>query len=241
MVRLFVAQALYPALLHVAIQLGLSHTLALSDDISYTELMAPRRYSLNENAFSLISSEAGAYCLGFLLADGWIDTNDRSFSVAVHPTDQPVLDYLKSYCGSSVPIKIKTRNGGFSSGGILHRLTICSLKMTSDLGKLGVVRGKAKEGFLPQLSATLHRHLLRGLFDGDGSVGTRQFWLIGSHAILSDVVALGRTVGADLKVGMNNSYPRLHGSRRDRSFLRWLYDDCEFALSRKLERVKEYW
>ena len=199
-----------------------------------------RLYTINPDSFASIEQESQAYCLGFLLADGWVMTGNRGISLAVHDRDVSVLDYIQKTCGSNAPRYIKTRKTGFK-GDTLTMIHLCSKKMTRDLASLGLIPNKSASTFLPELKPDLMRHLLRGLFDGDGSIGQRQFWLSGSHTILSDVIRVSRHTGATFSISICNSWPRLAGSRKDANFLHWLYMDCGFALPRKLATYRTSW
>jgi intein/homing endonuclease len=199
-----------------------------------------RLYTINPEAFAIIKNEQQAYCLGFLLADGWVSSGGKGIAVAVHEQDTSVLNYIQKTCGSNAPLFIKTRTSGFN-GSALVGVNLCSKAMVRDLAALGLVRNKSASTFLPKLQPNLLRHLLRGLFDGDGSIGTRQFWLTGSRDILNDVVEVGRRLETTLSIGSNNNYPRIWGGIKAAGFLHWMYADCEFALPRKLAIYKENW
>jgi hypothetical protein len=200
-----------------------------------------RLYRINPDSFAAIKKEPEAYCFGFLLADGWVLTGDKGISVAVGEDDISVLDYIRKTCQATAPYYVKSRSSGFNAGGSLVGLNLCSRKMADDLASLGLTRNKSASAFLPDVPNHLMRHVLRGLFDGDGYIGSRQFILAGSSDLLNDVVRIGRNVGAALSVGTANNYPRLVGSRGSANFLRWLYEDCEFALPRKLAIFREHW
>ena len=199
-----------------------------------------RKYQITEDTFALVDTEAKAYSLGFLLADAYVSTDRRTITLAVKRDDMAAVDYVRSCCGSTAPTFSKGRSSGYS-GGDLICVGLSSKKLVSDLGALGVTPRKSVSTFLPEIRSDLKRHLIRGLFDGDGCIGGRQFWLVGSPSVLSSVVKAGEEIGVGLKIGNSNGYPRLFGGRKDRDFLDWLYADCEFALPRKLDRYLTDW
>lgn len=199
----------------------------------------PRKYAINENTFENIDSEAKAYCLGFLLADGWIQYKGKGVTLAVQHQDMAVIDYLRVCCSSEAPTFVKQ---GKLNPRPLVGVNLCSMKLVRDLGLLGVVPNKSTTTRLPSLTYELTRHLLRGLFDGDGCITHRQFFLVGSSALLGDVIHVVQTrLGLTLPVGLSNGYPRIWGGRALGQFLHWIYSDCEFALSRKLSKYDTYW
>lgn len=227
-------------LLHLSMQSRLHHILPFCDDNHYTGIM--RKFTINQDVFSEISSESVAYSFGFLLADGWLTTGNRGVSVATTETDISVLEYIRKTFGSNAPFHEKSRSSGFNSGGKLVILNLCSTKICSDLISLGLHRRKGADGTtLPDIPKHLMRHVLRGLFDGDGCISERQFWLVGSQMLLEQVQGIAKSMDVTLSIGMSNGYPRISAGKRSAEFLRWLYEDCEFALPRKLNIYNQHW
>lgn len=200
-----------------------------------------RLYSIDHDAFSEITTERAAYCLGFILADGYRTTNGRSVTIELKPDDACVLDYIKAHCDSSAPITLRTRGSGFAKGKELAGTSLSSIKLVADLERLGVVKNKTKHTSLPDIPADLRRHLVRGYFDGNGWIGNRQFIITACDQILSDLASLAEGIGVQLKRSVANGHPRLCGGRKQRAFLSWMYDNCDFALPRKLVVYQECW
>lgn len=199
-----------------------------------------RRYTIKDDFFADLDTEEKAYAFGFLLADGWLAHTKRYVAVAVHEQDRAVLDFLRGALGSDAPISTKVRSSGHGVAKSLLLTNFCSVRLVADLQRHGLVQNKSHGARLPDLPPAIMRHLLRGLFDGDGHIGPRQFFLTGSEAILSDVVRVSDGV-ASLRIGYNKGYPRIAGGRKDAGFLDWLYSPCAFALPRKLAAYEESW
>ncbi|MCK9429171.1 MAG: hypothetical protein M0R17_04145 [Candidatus Omnitrophica bacterium] len=123
----------------------------------------PKKYTLNENYFNKIDTENKAYILGFIYADGSINRASNSFTVGLAAKDIEILEFIKSelkYSGSICHNK---------KGSII--LTITSKVIKNDLIKLGIIPNKTYESkSLPTIDNNLISHMMRGFFDGDGSI-----------------------------------------------------------------------
>lgn len=127
-----------------------------------------KRYSVNENYFSVIDTEEKAYWLGFLYADGY-NTEAYRITINLQWSDREQLERLKVALGSTHPIlyrtvKIKKLNE-------VARLDVNSRQLCEDLKKHGMVKAKSLKLVWPIfLRLDLIRHFVRGYFDGDGCV-----------------------------------------------------------------------
>lgn len=128
----------------------------------------------------------------------------------------------------------------------MMRLTLYSVKMVRDLNKLGLHHDKSYSATLPSVAPELERHLLRGLWDGDGSIDKRMIGLIGTPSVLESTAAIiERHTGCVLRrrmAGKDKKYHYLLGSKRDAPAVRWMYDDVTLVLARKAEAASsDYW
>jgi hypothetical protein len=122
-----------------------------------------RTYSVNERFFDEIHTEAQAYWLGFLTADGYV--TDRHVRVRLQSTDKEHLRKLVQALESCHPISEGT-DRGYSYVDCI----IGSKYMVGALEKLGVTRNKSltvQQSL--QVPPPLLSHYWRGIFDGDGS------------------------------------------------------------------------
>lgn len=132
---------------------------------------ALRKYKLNERFFDDIDSEAKAYWLGFLLADGTIATtgrNRRAYQLrcTLQERDITHLELLRGYLDSEHPIRLDSLRKAAI-------LAITSFRLISPLLDMGWVEFK-RYGcirILEDVPEILKRHLIRGLMDGDGTIG----------------------------------------------------------------------
>lgn len=132
--------------------------------------MSKRYYKLNEDYFNVIDTEAKAYWLGYIYADGGI-TIGRPWVVQLQSKDKWFLDNIKSAMQAENPIKNITNGSGFTPGTKHYRLNLYSKKLSTTLFNW---KGISEEINMPNIDKHLKRHFIRGFFDGDGSVYTWQ-------------------------------------------------------------------
>lgn len=195
-----------------------------------------RKYSLNTDFFKKIDSEEKAYILGFIMADGYIESNGRSLAIKLDKKDIDILEKIKKCLNSDAPI-------GFREDGRYRILSICSKEIVTDLQKLSVVINKTSTLTFPVLNSNLYSHFLRGYFDGDGHIGKRQCALIvGSLGFLNDLlVFLESEHNIKPWVGDNTTYYHIQFNKRDSFFINWLYTNAQIYLDRKYEAFNKYW
>lgn len=135
---------------------------------------ACRRNELNTNFFSLIDSERKAYWLGFLLADGNIqpcgrNNKGRMVRIALQERDEKHLQQFLTDIGSSHrlfhdPTK-KAFWAKFTSKPFALQLENKGWHLFKKTGDLSI---------LSHVPTPLHRHVVRGLIDGDGCIAKRK-------------------------------------------------------------------
>lgn len=128
--------------------------------------MARKIYFYNDDFFENIDSEKKAYFLGLLYADGYI--NDIGHNCYVELTllknDEYILyEFLRALESNRNVVRIK--NDTYS------RIIINSKKIVNDLKQLGCINKKTKILKFPtNIDEKYVHHLIRGYFDGDGSI-----------------------------------------------------------------------
>lgn len=125
-----------------------------------------RTYPLNEEFFDNINTEAQAYWLGFILADGrtsqtgagnWVTRVDLGVEDVAH------LSRLLQAVGSNAPVK--SGHEGESA-----YIDLCSVKLCKALVALECGPFKTGNHGTPFIPPILLRHFYRGYSDGDGSI-----------------------------------------------------------------------
>lgn len=243
---------------------AIKYTLANDFDINTKR---KRRYILDESYFSDINSEAKAYFLGLLLADGYVDAGKtNAVVVQVQESDGYILETLTKEIQFTGKLNyIQPRKDRYSQKGS-YRLCFSSKRMSSDLYNLGFNRNKSTylKG-LPSISEHLTRHMIRGYFDGDGSVskvvpdgdkrvlanGNVAYYdrqpcisIIGSEDLLLDIrkkinISINITNGG-LSDSKTNGlcYWKLSGGNNIRKIYRYFYDNATIYLKRKEEHIR---
>jgi hypothetical protein len=122
--------------------------------------------NMNERLFEDINSEENAYFLGLLISDGNVfkDNTGRqaSISITLDLKDKYILEKFKEVVNSNTAICYDGRGCG--------QIAVRSNLMAEDLAKYGVVPRKSYNTYLPKISDKWMSHLIRGIFDGDGSI-----------------------------------------------------------------------
>ena len=193
-------------------------------------LKPKREKSLNVDYFEEIKTEGQAYVLGFIYADGYIDSQEKAISITINKKDIDILEKIRNELDSNAKFHdVKTPN--------CVRLNLCSKKLVSDIKQLGVCRAKSRIIRLPIIRDDLYRHFLRGYFDGDGHVGKRQVVVCTGSKLFRDDVAELLSKKFEMKIStkeQNNTY-YIVLSRKDIDIVHWLYSDSRIYLNRKYD------
>lgn len=150
---------------------------------------------MNENFFHYIDSEDKAYFLGLLISDGnvYIDNSgsgrQASISITLDLKDKYLLTKFKEMVNSNTNVSYDGRGCG--------QIAIRSNIMAQDLKQYGVIPRKSYYTYLPKnISNKMMPHLIRGIFDGDGSVIAKlnhdnrflhSFSFCGTHQLMRDI------------------------------------------------------
>lgn len=122
--------------------------------------------NMKEHFFQKINCEENAYFLGLLIADGNVfkDNTGRqaSISITLDLKDEYMLQKFKEVLQVNTSIGYDGRGCG--------QIAIRSNIMAEDLAKYGVVPRKSYHTYLPEIPNQYMWHVLRGIFDGDGSI-----------------------------------------------------------------------
>lgn len=132
-------------------------------------------YSYADQIFRVIDSEEKAYWLGFLYADGNIDEDCNTLSLALAEEDLSHLDKFRSFMGLSNK-KLHKKNKMLNGKNFVSYEFSCTSKVIkSQMISLGCVPKKTyslefpSENIVPNY---LTSHFVRGYIDGDGSITT---------------------------------------------------------------------
>ena len=132
------------------------------------EKMRNTTYFSDFHFFDKIDTEAKAYILGFIYADGCLRRNSLSITLAEKDID--ILEKIKLEMRSE-RIFTKGHSKGYVNSSITYNLTITSPVLREGLIKQGITERKTETCSFPEIPEAYLRHFLRGYVDGDGSFG----------------------------------------------------------------------
>lgn len=205
------------------------------------------KYKLDIHAFDHIDSEAAAYYIGFIYADGGIAAN--KLRIELQMRDIEVLEGIRDFFKSNVPIKYREviipRTGKTTPA---LAVELHSQILANRMKEIGIV---PRRGYFHLMQVVLPhhliRHFIRGFMDGDGSLTTnKKGWptirFYGQQDILEWIrVTFHKELGTNsiLSIKQRAGIKELcyAGGRQCRAIVHWLYDDATISLSRKRERA----
>lgn len=208
----------------------------------------PRGKNVNHNTFRTIDNEAKAYWLGFLMADGFVHTNNM-VGLALAEKDLNHLRKYKKFMGSEH--KIVSWEAAYDDTcepTTAHRLMFRSKVMTKDLKHHGIGKRKTGNESIPRtVPQSLMRHFIRGLWDGDGTIfrdecGKVRYSLVGNYELLTELAHI-LYKEANTRLANVIKHKTIHsisyGSASDVAKLTaYFYDDATVYLERKREKAE---
>lgn len=122
-------------------------------------------FNLNNRIFENIDTEEKAYWLGFILADGYIDSKYQHLEIGLQEKDSYHLEKLKKFLNAETKLKYKAKTKSYT-------LYICSKDICRDLKKHGIENAKSLTCRLNEeiMNSDLKHHYIRGFLDGDGCI-----------------------------------------------------------------------
>ena len=208
-----------------------------------------RKYFFNFDYFSKIEEEKQAYWLGFLYADGSIESKgqygEQAFKIAIGEIDLELLEKFKIDIESTYPIRYdeykKTPN---AQRQVIQCLR--SQKTVDDLKKLGCFEKKSLILKFPtseQVPPHLLPHFIRGYFDGDGSISCyKQHWqisFVGTEEFITSLYQIFQmgSVFPD-KRKTNSWYLNIGGNLQVMKCYHYLYDEASRYMERKYQKFQ---
>jgi DNA-directed RNA polymerase subunit RPC12/RpoP len=121
------------------------------------------KYHFNEHAFDILTPQA-AYWLGFIYADGYIQSRHNALVLTLKATDKSLLEAFRAFLHSDHPII----DSPYFDGRIKSVFIVRSPHLIIRLAELGVYQKKSFTIKFPDLPRELQSDFIRGYFDGDG-------------------------------------------------------------------------
>lgn len=207
-----------------------------------------RKYTLNQHFFNKIDTEAKAYFLGLLYADGYNDEKRGAIHISLQERDKDILEKLNKNIESNKPLHFMNRSHRKHKNPHqnMYKIEINSKIMSTDLAKLGCIQKKSLILKFPteeQVPKHLIHHFIRGYLDGDGCISIRNISIVSSKMFVEGLTIKLQELSIDTK-----SYCDKRGSEMTRElflrtqidclkFLDFVYKDATIYLERKHKRA----
>ncbi len=195
-------------------------------------------YQWDKTFFDAIDTEAKAYWLGFLAADGSVadrGVKGMVVTLSLHDRDRTHIERFCADIGCTAPIRDAGQN--------CSRVALSGPDLAKALIRQGVTPRKTFTHHWPNLAGDSLRHYLRGYFDGDGTVGlssrNAHMSVIGTPEFIGEWQAhIAGTVGRKGCVMRPKNSPNMaiatySGIPQCRAIHTYLYGGATVYLSRK--------
>lgn len=215
-----------------------------------------RKRNFNQNYFERIDTQDKAYWFGFLYADGSVtksnsyDTKPNRLSINISTKDIEILEnFLIDIDSENIKIETYQPNESTYGNSKMSRVTLNSIKLCSDMlsngfRKKSILANSLVFDYIPE---SLHRHFIRGYFDGDGSISaTGKVMFAGNKEFMNKIDSILKENNT-IKKSYLHTY---NDHRKDKSytlslstaygfretFFNYIYKDANRFLDRKYNR-----
>lgn len=205
----------------------------------------------DNTVFDVIDTEEKSYWLGFIFADGYIETNSNRFGIDLSIKDYGHLIKFNSFMKcqkNNIRTLINKQN---YKGEIVNR-EMCSWRISdkhlkNSLIKLGCFEHKSLILEFPNIPKKYIKHFIRGYFDGDGCLSyyKHQHNIIPQCSILGTkqfITELSYYTNEDFSIqevtNVNTYYNLKYNKQGSQNFLNFIYKDATIYLDRKYNRYK---
>jgi DNA-binding CsgD family transcriptional regulator len=194
----------------------------------------------NENVFDVIDTEEKAYWLGFIYADGYVSSSRNTFELSLALKD---INHLIKFA------KFMSYEKNVKNDDYRCRFYVVNKHFKQTLINLGVIPNKSLILTFPNSSQIPHNlvnHFIRGYYDGDGTILTKEtskvklrVSLLGTESFLNSVL---NTIEIDKKLYQTTSNVKYFSLeiKDSEKFLKFLYKDTTVYLDRKYDLYKKY-
>lgn len=217
-----------------------------------------RKYMMNEYYFDCINNQNKSYILGFLWADGHVENTKSTISISLEEHDRNILEKMRHDINSQKELEFIDYSNKHDFGYNYknqYRLLLYSSHMCKSLNKLGMHHDKSLTATFPSIREDLLSHFVRGLFDGDGSICRYKhkhgfnytLTITTTESLCKDLIKIANdTLGINSHMydasnhnGITKVF-NISGKIQVKTFMDWLYKDCELKLDRKYNRYINY-
>lgn len=228
-------------------------------DVSYASIYnAIKRYNIeydytwgrsnffNIDYFQAIDDEHKAYWLGFIFADGTVIKTDSKVSapnrmrLCISVEDECLLRKFATDINMDEKYIHHYAQHGYGDNPVCV-IDCNSIKMATDLEKLGCCPNKTYNSSVPDLDPEFARHFIRGYFDGDGSIGHTFSITSELHALQQMQQMLMRDLGfRQTKIIPDKGAWRMSygGKNQLQKIFHYLYGSATTFLQRKYDKFR---
>lgn len=194
-----------------------------------------------------------SYFFGFAQTDGSLSKSSRNrgkFQIEISNNDLHILkSFRELFPGVYSSIKARNRDTNFKRNYKSFVFTISDRKFREEINKLGVPYGKKSEIISSPTSDFSERDYIRGLIDGDGSVGMKSgnypfvsFTVKSERLKIYFIEIIQKVTGERKKLNRNrrdNIYNIMLNREKAQKFVKYLYYPECLSLARKMKSVKK--
>lgn len=204
----------------------------------------------------MITDEKMAYLIGFIQSDGTMEESTRNrgkIKIELQTSDSNILEKMKTFLltiNVYSSLSSRTRNTNFKKGYSSTTLTIYNLEFRNFMKKYIPVGKKAFNVEPPlDLDDCCVKHYIRGLIDGDGSIGFlkdgRPFISLFSvnkkiidfcEEYFFKLTKFHRNLTPNTR---DNGYNLMYSNEEAQTIIRDLYENSEIYLDRKYNNAME--
>lgn len=216
---------------------------AVKNKAKYIGCIKVHRYKYNEHFFDAWSRDM-AYMIGFITADGCVNSKYTNFRLCISDKDIEIIQYFCKYLCPNLHIYYNNN---------MAYITVSCPRIVNHLYNLDIVHAKTGFETLPKIPDEFFFDYLRGYFDGDGSIYVNitkkrfQFFICSSSfSILNDICKKLRIGYMVNRSKYDNRYKKPFWAWvvTKKSELKFLYDNLynneTFALQRKKNKFVQY-
>lgn len=213
------------------------------------------------NFFDVIDTEEKAYYLGLIITDGCIlkRKTEDSLQLKLNNEDAYIIEHFKSLISPDRKLSIEQPKEKIIINRNCQTKGSCSIKISSQhlidsLQKYGIDYNKSGKEKLPIIDDTLMHHLIRGIFDGDGSISLRKkrhlqrnvYICSTSNLFLVQIQNYLKTKNIQCVIykekRQTKDMYRLNFNTHDSriKLFNYIYFDCSISLKRKYDMYANY-
>ena len=222
--------------------------------ISRNRALSTRIYNVDEEFFDCIDTQDKAYIYGLLLSDGSNCPSKQTVHISLQEEDREILEKVRQQLHSEKPLEYIDYSNKHDFGYHYknqYRLNVFSKHICDQLQSHGLVQNKSLILEFPtDIPDDLMMHMIRGMWDGDGSIGfynnsvrvslaATEMFCVGLSDFLSSKYGIeSRMCDASCHNGVTRNFyiTRMHDKIK---FLNLMYKDANLYMERKYQKYIE--